>query len=175
MVLKSMIATCVLAAAVLPMAAVAQSDTVASQPAKTFYQQVERDSFNEIQEALMAEQRAQDPSVRGLARLIIDDHTILASMLSASEGSAAASGQASNQHQATTAEQKFEGLSGAKFDQAYIDHEVQEHQQSIGDWQKEAKDGSGEAATLAKFGLPMQREHLELFEAVQTQLEHSRS
>jgi len=153
-----------------PAAAMAQSNNTSTQATgQQFIQQVKRDSINEIREALLAEQKAQDPAVKGYARLMINDHTMLASEVSAAEGpSSTTTANAQNNSQPPSA---LENATGAAFDRAFIDHEVQQHEQSVQTWQHEASSGgSSEASALAKTGLPVQQEHLALAQAIKAQL-----
>jgi putative membrane protein len=84
-----------------PTVALAQTSTSGSESGQQFLQQVSKDSMNEIQEALLAEQKAENPCVKAFARLIVDDHTMLESELGAVAHSASFN-MASNNDEAKT-------------------------------------------------------------------------
>jgi putative membrane protein len=57
--------------------------------------------------------------------------------------------------------QKLEGLSGAQFDQQYIQHMVQDHEKTIPLFQKEAKEGHNQAIkSFAENLTPVIEQHL---------------
>ena len=167
----------------LPAAALAQgssgnqantvSNVHGTQSGQQFLEQVARDSFNEINEALVAEQKAQDPAVRAYARLMINDHTMLISQLSAVAGQTSFDLNSVKQNEGSTSE--MQGSSKGQFDRTFINHEVKQHEESVGHWQHEANaksDKSSPVESFAMLGLPVQREHLALAQAIQVQLEH---
>jgi putative membrane protein len=149
------------------------SSVSGAQSGQQFLKQVEQDSINEIHEGLLAEQRAQDPAVRAYARLMIDDHTMLASELGAVANETSFKMTGVSMSQGGT--NKLQNLNGTQFDRAFIDHEVTQHRQSVQHWQREAqaKNGNSTIEAFAKLGLPVQREHLALGEAIQAQLKNS--
>jgi putative membrane protein len=56
-----------------------------------------------------------------------------------------------------------EGLSGAKFDQAYMRNQIQDHVKTVELFQREAKDGKDEELRkLAEQTLPMLQDHLKM-------------
>ncbi|PPQ33188.1 DUF4142 domain-containing protein [Rhodopila globiformis] len=188
---KYTLAALVISAA-LPGAALAQSNTNTneSQSSQHFLQQVARDNMHEMHEAMLAEWKAQDPAVKGYARLIVDDHSMLTSQLSALQGAqpfeqwhnAKNEGQqgmrngeehAGNEQHAGN---KLWNLSGAQFDRAFIDHEAKTNEQSVKAWQQEANSNQNNDVTaFAKLGLPVQQEHLALAQAIQTQLDNGQN
>ncbi|MDT7951976.1 MAG: DUF4142 domain-containing protein [Acetobacteraceae bacterium] len=177
--------TAILFSMTLPAVALAQGNSAAtngstvasntSLPASgnQFLKQVAQDSINEVHEALEAEIKAHDPAVRAYARLMIDDHSILASQLGAIAGDTAFSMPPASQNEGGTKE--LQGLQGANFDKTFISHEVKQHKQSVQNWEKEAeaKGGNAEVNGFAKLGLPLQREHLAMAEAIQASMNKS--
>ncbi len=174
-------ALALLAGVALPATGMAQSGGATAgngtpQTGQQFLQQVRKDSNNEVQEALMALQRATNPAVQAYAHLLVADHTSLIAELNAIEPNqnSAAGGEssASAEAQSGRAKQNFSNETGSQFDKAFVKHELQQNQQSLSSWEKEAKN-SGDIGTFAKIGLAMQRQHQALGQAIEAQLGRS--
>ncbi len=162
----------------LPAAALAQSSGTTAgnngqQSGQQFLQKVRQDSNNEVQEALIALQRATNPAVQAYAHLLVSDHSSLLAALNAIEpnqnSSSGGSSNASPQAQSNRAQSNFSDETGSQFDKNFVQHEVQQNQQSLSAWQNEANNNS-EIGAFAKIGLQQQRQHMELGQAIEAQL-----
>ena len=84
----------------------------------------------------LASQKAENAEVKGFAKLMVTDHTAMnqqgeqaATAAQVTPQDNPTSQQMMSEHQ--TAKQQLEGQSGAAFDRAYIQHEVQMHQKVL--------------------------------------------
>jgi putative membrane protein len=113
-----------------------------SQQDKTFIHEAGAGNLAEAELGQLAEQRAATPGIREFGRWMYTDHG-----LTANKWLAAILREEHESFQPTlTAEQKelkqkLEGLSGAQFDQQYVQHMVQDHEKTIPIFEKEAKEG----------------------------------
>jgi putative membrane protein len=66
--------------------------------------------------------------------------------------------------------QELAALTGERFDEHFVREMVQDHQDDIAKYEKEANTGSGPAAVYAKQILPDLRKHLQRAEQLQQQV-----
>jgi putative membrane protein len=133
-----------------------------SQQDKTFVQEAGAGNLAEAELGQLAEQKAAAPAVKEFGRWMYTDHG-----LTANAWLAAILRQEHETFQPTlTAEQKqlkqkLEGLSGAQFDQQFIEHMVQDHEKTIPVFEKEAREGHNPALKSYAQGLtPVLQQHL---------------
>jgi putative membrane protein len=133
-----------------------------SQQDKTFIQEAGAGNLAEAELGQVAEQKATAPAVKEFGRWMYTDHG-----LTANPWLAAILRQEHETFQPTlTAEQKqlkqkLEGLSGAQFDQQFIEHMVQDHEKTIPVFEKEAREGHNPALKSYAQGLtPVLQQHL---------------
>jgi putative membrane protein len=133
-----------------------------SQQDKTFIQEAGAGNLAEAELGQVAEQKAATPAVKEFGRWMYTDHG-----LTANNWLAAILRQEHESFQPTlTADQKqlkqkLEGLSGAQFDQQFIDHMVQDHEKTIPIFEKEAREGHNPALKSYAQGLtPVLQQHL---------------
>jgi putative membrane protein len=133
-----------------------------SQQDKTFIQEAGAGNLAEAELGQLAEQKAATPAVKEFGRWMYTDHG-----LTANPWLAAILRQEHETFQPTlTAEQKqlkqkLEGLSGAQFDQQYIEHMLQDHEKTIPVFEKEAREGHNPALKGYAEGLtPVFQQHL---------------
>jgi putative membrane protein len=126
---------------------------------------------SEIQGGLAAEKKAEAPAVRAFARLMVLDHMGLESQLAAvaTENGIQLPSELSEQAKQQMA--TLEGMNGAKFDAAYMQHMVLGHQQAVQKFKSEkgqAQSQPVEAVVAAT--LPIIEQHLALAQAVSSEI-----
>jgi putative membrane protein len=113
-----------------------------SQQDKTFIEEAGAGNLAEAELGQLAEQKAATPAIKEFGRWMYTDHGLTANKWLA----AILRDEHENFHPTLTAEQrqlkqKLEGLSGAQFDQQYVEHMVQDHEKTIPLFEKEAREG----------------------------------
>ena len=132
-----------------------------SQQDKTFIQEAGAGNLAEAEMGQLAEQKATRPAIKEFGRWMATDHGFANKWLAAILRE-----EHENFQPALTAEQsemkrKLEGLSGAQFDQYYVQHMVQDHEKTVPVFEKEAKEGHNPAIkTYAEDLTPVLEQHL---------------
>lgn len=128
----------------------------------TFVQQAVIDSLAEIQLAQLAQQQSQNPQVRALAQQLVTDHQQISQALQqAAPGlGIPVSTQIPSQYQQQV--QQLSSLQGQDFDRQFLQTLVQNHQQSLQVFQREAQSGSmPQLQTWAQRVVPHLQQHLD--------------
>jgi putative membrane protein len=122
----------------------------------------------EVQDAQLATTKSNNPDITRFAQRMIKDHssasqdlkTVLASRKELSQPSQPDTGQKSQQS-------RLEDLTGKAFEQAYVQRQVQMHNEAVKAFEHEAEAGADlELRAFATKHLPMMREHLEMARAI---------
>ena len=142
-----------------------------NQQDRLFVQEAAIGGMAEVDSGKMAEQKGQSSAVKDFGRRMVEDHSKANDRLSALAKAASVPlpGDLDPEHQTMRAE--LEKLSGAPFDRAYIEGQVQDHQKTVQllEWEI----GSGQDAELKQFAsetLPIVLQHLQLAQSVAAQL-----
>lgn len=138
-----------------------------------FLTQAAEANQGEIDAALLAEQRSRNPSVIAFARLMINDHNLMAAKLAQV---ATVEGVTLQDQASGVAQKQQQSLQAGKsdnFDKNYMQQQIMDHQAVIQQFQTEAANTQkgSMAADLAKLSIPTLQEHLALAQAVQAQLQ----
>jgi putative membrane protein len=138
-------------------------------PDRDFATRAGQASISEVQDAQWAERNAGSQQVKDFAQMLIKDHTNasadlkrIAQQQNFSLPPLPATGQQDMRG-------KLKDLSGSVFDKAYLQYEIDRHQQDIAAFQQEAQTGKDEA--LRQFAgkyLPVLRHHLEMAQSIAT-------
>jgi len=155
------------ACALLPLSAFAAQ---LSAQDRNFIEHAASGGTTEVQEAQVAQGKAQSPQVKQFAQRLIDDHTknnqqlmTLAQQLGVTVPTTPT---ATDQQEMS----KLQSQSGKSFDHAYVQHEVTDHQHDITMFQQEIQNGSDpQVKAFAQQTLPILREHLRLAQQLQKQ------
>ncbi len=132
-----------------------------SQQDKTFVHEAGAGSLAEVELGQLAEQKAADPAVREFGRWMATDHGLANKWLEAILREEHESAQPTLTAEQKQEKQRLEGLSGAQFDQQYIQHMVQDHEKTVPLFQKEAKEGHNAAIkSFAENLTPVLEQHL---------------
>ena len=130
-----------------------------SQQDKDFIHEVGAGNLAEVQLGQLAEKKATDPAVREFVRWMATDHQLANTRLQAITKSQFGPPALTIKDQ--TLKQKLEVLNGAQFDEEYVNAMVQDHQQDIPKFQKEAEQGQYlELRTYARNLGPALHQHL---------------
>ncbi len=132
-----------------------------SQQDKTFVHEAGAGSLAEVELGQLAEQKAADPAVREFGRWMATDHGLANKWLEAIMREEHESAQPTLTAEQKQEKQRLEELSGAQFDQQYVQHMVQDHEKTVPLFQKEAKEGHNQAIkSFAENLTPVLEQHL---------------
>jgi putative membrane protein len=115
----------------------------------------------------LAEQKASSPEVKQFARQMEKDHTAAnQELMQIAKGKGIAPPtEPDSAHKA--AEQKMAQLSGAQFDQQYMQGQLADHKETVALFQKEASSGQDpQLKGFAQKYLPILQHHLEMAESI---------
>jgi len=155
----STVAVVALVGAVPALAAVSDAD-------KTFATEAANGGLAEVQMGQLALQKALSPQVKEFAQRMVTDHTPANQdlmQLSKSENLNLPT-QLDTKHKSEV--DRLSAMSGNAFDAAYMQHMVQDHRQTVADFQKQAQNGSDPALkAFAQKYLPIVQQHLQMSQA----------
>lgn len=165
----------------LPLSAMAQNNPLAPNNAangqsnlssqdKSFIDQAAQSNAAEIQAALLAESKAQNPDVKAFGRLMIFDHTELGADMAGLAESMGVTPPTGPGQQGKQQMDQLESQQGASFDRAYMHAQVEDHEKAVALFQKEAKSSNNEVGNLAKMALPILQQHLDLARLIDSSL-----
>jgi putative membrane protein len=132
-----------------------------------FAQKAATSGLAEVQAAKLAEQKASSPEVKQFARQMEKDHTAAnQELMQIAKGKGIAPPtEPDSAHKA--AEQKMAQLSGAQFDQQYMQGQLADHKETVALFQKEASSGQDpQLKGFAQKYLPILQHHLEMAESI---------
>lgn len=129
---------------------------------KMFVEDAARGGIAEVEMGKLAEKKADNAEVKRFAERMVKDHEEANRKLeSAAKGKTKGGLPTKPDEKDRMAMREAEGLSGAKFDQAYMRDQIDAHVRTVELFQREAKDGQDqELRRLAEQTLPMLQEHL---------------
>ena len=148
-----------------------QNSSAINQSGKQFLDFAADVNQSEIQGGLVAQNKAEAPAVRAFARLMVLDHMGLESQLAAVAGENGV--ELPNQPSAQSKQQMatLQGMNGAKFDAAYMQHMVQGHQQAVQRFKSEkGQTQSQPVEGVIGATLPIIEQHLALAQAVLSEI-----
>jgi len=123
----------------------------------------------EVEEAQLAQQKATSPQIKDFASRMITDHTQANAELQQIAQQENITLAAKPAGKEAAAEHRLQGLSGVAFDRAYARQELQDHQQTVALFQKQATSGQDpELKAFAQKTLPVLQQHLQMAQALNT-------
>lgn len=142
------------------------SDTLSTAD-RSFINSAEQGNLAEIETAKMVEQKSTDPAVKDFSGRMVTDHTKASQELKA----LASSTGVTMPTEPTTAElnqkHKWQKLSGAKLDDAYLRDELEDHKEAISVFENEIEHGKNERVKdYAEKTLPTLQDHIRIAENV---------
>jgi len=157
-----------LAAGLLTIAAL-PAGAAPSNADRDFVQKAASGGMAEVQAAELAQQRAGSPQVKQFASRMITDHTQANTELQQIAQQQNITMPTKPAAKEASAEQRLRGLNGAAFDKAYVQHELQDHQQTVALFQQQARSGQDpELKAFAQKTLPVLQQHLQMVQALNT-------
>ena len=130
---------------------------------KTFAIEAAHGGLAEVQLGQLAEQKATSPQIKEFAQRMVKDHTQANQeliQLGKSE-SLNLPTQLDAKHKSEM--DRLSAMSGNAFDATYMRHMVQDHKQTVADFQKQAQTGSDPALkSFAQKYLPIIQQHLQM-------------
>lgn len=133
-----------------------------------FVTEAARGNLSELQLASLAQQKTSDPEIKSFAARIVEDHTKASNELGEL---AKQKGIPLPSYPSTDQQNDFDRLkklSGAQFDQAYVELMLREHQKDVSAFKQEANVGQdAEVKQFAAKILPTLRGHLEQVQKLQ--------
>lgn len=146
------------------------SQTNSAKPSKSddnFMKKVAEDGLAEVELGNLAVQKASNPEVKQFAQMVVDDHTKADQQLQGLASSKSVTLPDKPGMKERTEKDRLERTSGAKFDKAYMDHVVKDHQNDVNAFRDEIQSGHDSAVKdFAQKTLPKLEEHLQKAESV---------
>ena len=138
--------------------------------------QITTANTSEIQQGKLAEQKATNPQVKQFARMMVTDHTAMNKQgheVAKKDSLVTQSGDKAKDmnEDATDATKDLQGKSGADFDKAYMDAQVDAHQKTLdmlNDARKNAK--NADVTSLIDAAIPKVQSHLDRAKQIQQSL-----
>lgn len=148
------------------------SDLAGEMGTEQFVREAAMGNMHEIALGELALERSTNEQVRAFATRMIQDHTLLQNNLSTT-ARAQSIGMPMGMtalHQDVT--QNLSGLEGARFDRAYMEQMVADHERTIALHERQARnDGNPAMAAAAEQALPVLRDHLREAQQILSRME----
>jgi putative membrane protein len=143
--------------------ATAATTTTVSASDKKFVEKAAAGGMAEVQEAQLAQQKADDQKVKDFAQQMITDHTAANQQLTTLAQKKDITVPADLDSKDQKELDKLGKLDGKKFDKAYMKDQVKDHQAMLTLLQKEAKRGKdADLKSFAEQTVPTVQKHLEM-------------
>ena len=133
---------------------------------KTFATEAADGGLAEVQLGQLAAQKASSPQVKEFAQRMVADHTQANQdlMQLAKSENLNLPTQPDSKHKSEL--ERLSAMNGSAFDAAYMKHMVQDHEQTVAEFKKQAQSGSDPALkSFAQKYLPIIQQHLQMAEA----------
>jgi putative membrane protein len=142
------------------------NDTLSSLD-RSFISSAEEANLAEIETAKIVEQKATDPAVKDFANRMVTDHTQASHELKALAKSTGVTLPAEPTAAKANQKDEWQKLSGAKFDDAYLRDQLEDHKQVISVFENEIEHGQNEAVKdYAEKTLPTLQDHIRIAEDI---------
>ncbi len=142
----------------------------ADHPDAAFFKEAAEAGIEEVEAGTLAQQKANDPSVKELGAMMVKDHTAANDKLKALAASKNVDLPTSAGMDEKANMAKLQVLSGDSFDRSYIKSQIKAHHEAIELFKKESMSGKDpEAKALATATLPTLHAHLKKFDAAAKQ------
>ena len=121
----------------------------------------------EVQSAQLADQHSTSPQIKQFAQRMITDHTAANNELSQIAKQQNLTLPAQPTAKDAAEEQKLRSLTGAGFDEAYVEGQLSDHQETVQLFRTEASSGQDPALkAFAQKTLPILEQHLQMAQAL---------
>lgn len=133
-----------------------------------FAQEASQGNSAEIDLAQLAEKRASSLDVKDFARKLESDHRAAEQKLQQMGAKSNLSLAATLDPSSQSSKDQLSRMSGSQFDQAFIQHQIEDHQKDIQTFQKESQEGQNpELKSYAATLLPQLQDHLRIAQELQ--------
>jgi len=132
-----------------------------------FWTKAAASGLAEVELGKLAAQKAQNPEVKKFAQMMVTDHTRAneeLKALAAKKGVVLPTSLASS-HQSML--EKLQGLSGAEFDKAYVEGQVDDHETAVDLMDDNDDNSDADIKAFAAKTLPVVKSHLEMIKGIQ--------
>jgi putative membrane protein len=130
-------------------------------PAASFIKDAGHDSAMEIELAKLAESRAVSAGVRAYAQMLVADHEKANEELTALATSKNVTISTDPTPTDKAARKKLDGVSGAKFDDTFINMMVEDHEKAVQEFTAATANADPDVKTFVQKMLPILKHHLE--------------
>jgi putative membrane protein len=136
-------------------------------PDAKFYRDAAEGGIAEVAMGILAQQKAQRPSVKDFGAQMVKDHSATNEKLKALAQSKNITLPANPSVDEMEAKAKLQVLSGQSFDKSYIKGMIKDHEEDIAEFKKEAASGQDpDARAFASATLPTLQAHLNRIRAI---------
>jgi putative membrane protein len=146
-------------------AVVANSNT--SAPGGDFMAEAASGGMTEVELGKIASSKAQNAEVKKFAEMMVNDHTKANDELKALavKKNITLPTTPNAKHQSTI--QKFQSMSGAEFDKAYVDDMLEDHEKDVAEFEKQSQSNpDADVKAFAAKTLPTLKKHLDAIKAL---------
>lgn len=141
----------------------------ANTKADAFMRKAIAGNLAEIKVGQLAQQKGATAGVRQFGAVLEQDHSAANSQAMSAASSMGVTPPAEPSAKERAEYRHLAALSGSRFDEAFVKAMVKDHKKDIAAFRKEARAGSGPAASYAQNSLPTLRKHLQLAESLERQ------
>jgi putative membrane protein len=140
-------------------------------PDRSFLSEAARDGNAEVELGRIAAEQASSTEVKQFAERMVKDHEAANQKLMALAREPKVKEPPPPDKEAQTRMQELRGMSGAKFDQAYMRHMIEDHVKAVDLFRHEAANGEDTTTReLAGALLPILQEHLQIARQIGSQI-----
>jgi putative membrane protein len=124
----------------------------------------------EVELGELAADKAQNAEVKKFAQMMIADHTKANAELKtlAAKNNVTLPTELSAKHQSM--KQKLQGLSGAEFDKAYVDGQVEDHEDTLELMENNTDNSNADIKAFATKTQPIIKAHLDMIKNIQSKM-----
>ena len=128
-----------------------------------FVNEAAQGGLAEVELGTLATKKAESPDVKSFGQKMVDDHSKANQELKELASHKGITLPTSIDSKAQSMKDKLNGMSGATFDRYYMQQMVNDHQEDVAEFRKEANSGmDSDAKAFASKTLPTLEEHLKL-------------
>jgi putative membrane protein len=134
---------------------------------KQFMTETARGGLAEVQLGKLASQRGTSSAVKEFAQRMVQDHTQVNAQLKQLAESKGVTLPTSIGSENQKVKQQLSKLSGTRFNRAYVNHMIQDHEKDISSFQRQAQEGQDpDVKAFAEQTLPTLQEHLQMAQSI---------
>ncbi|MGB6688521.1 MAG: DUF4142 domain-containing protein [Terracidiphilus sp.] len=150
-------------AAILAAAAALAAQSNASEADKRFVAEALKGDMAEVQLGQLAEQKGNSDDVRKFGQKMVEDHTRLGDQMKGVAGQVGVTVPSAVSPEDRLLKKKLDGLSGNQFDEAYIKAMVEDHEEDVKAFRKEAGTATSSVVkSAASQGADVMANHLSM-------------